>query len=119
MPIQELAGVWMLGALVGLLAAQRRGFPVAEGIIGGLVLGPLLAWLLFLRAQMPRCPACAEFVKAEATVCKHCQHALTPASGQPSSSVESYSLGRDLVTIAVGGIGVGLLTVFTLQSLLF
>jgi len=71
----------LLGALIGLAAAQRRGFSVAGGILGGLLLGPL-AFLMFFVSGITRsdrrkqCPHCAEFVKAEATVCKHCHHAI-------------------------------------------
>jgi len=69
---------WALfGALLGVAAAQKKGFSMAGGIIGGLLLGPL-AFLLFFVSGITgsdtqrKCPHCAEFIKAEATVCKHC-----------------------------------------------
>lgn len=68
----------IIGALVGYAAASRKGFNVVGGILGGAVLG-LLSPLLFLvsgitRADIDRkkCPYCAEFIKGEAKVCKHC-----------------------------------------------
>ncbi len=70
--------VWaILGALIGFAAAQRRGYSTTAGAIGGLLLGPL-AFLMFFTdgvasSQKPRkCPFCAELVKSEALVCKHC-----------------------------------------------
>lgn len=75
---------WALfGALIGVAAAQRKGFSVAGGIIGGLLLGPL-AFLLFLvtgvatHNENRKCPHCAEFVKSDAKICKHCHRDLPP-----------------------------------------
>lgn len=65
--------VWaLLGALIGVAASQRKGFSMASGIIGGLLLGPF-ALLMFLASdRKPKCPHCAEFIHADALVCKHC-----------------------------------------------
>jgi hypothetical protein len=78
---------WMfwavLGALIGVAAAQRNGFSVVGGAIGGLLLGPL-ALLLFLVTgitttdENKKCPHCAEFIKAEAKACKHCGRDVAP-----------------------------------------
>jgi hypothetical protein len=74
----------LLGALIGISAAQRRGFSVATGVIGGLLLGPL-AFLMYFVSGVTRgdatrkCPYCAEWIKAEAKVCKHCRHGVPPA----------------------------------------
>jgi hypothetical protein len=78
---------WALfGALIGVAAAQRKGFSMAGGIIGGLLLGPL-AFLLFLvsgitgsDANQKKCPHCAEWVKGDALICKHCKSPLTNVS---------------------------------------
>lgn len=77
----ELIGWSLLGALIGVAAAQKKGFSVAGGIIGGLLLGPF-AILMFLVSgiskddKRKKCPFCAEFVKAEAIVCMHCKRDL-------------------------------------------
>lgn len=70
--------IWpVLGILIGIYAAQKKGFSVVAGAIGGLLLGPL-AFLMFFVSGVTRatetkkCPHCAEFVKFEAMVCKHC-----------------------------------------------
>lgn len=68
----------LLGALIGIAAAQSRGFSVAGGILGGILLGPL-AVLMFCVSGVSRgdvrrkCPYCAEWIKREAIVCPHCQ----------------------------------------------
>ena len=72
-----------LGALVGYVAAKRRGLSLVVGILAGLVLGPL-AWVLFLvpgfalnAVRQQRCPYCAGSLTPDARVCHHCQAILT------------------------------------------
>lgn len=68
----------ILGALIGVAAAQRKGFSVLGGVLGGILLGPL-AFLMFFVSGVSKtdrnrkCPYCAEFVKTDAKVCKHCR----------------------------------------------
>lgn len=79
-----LAISWMLlGALIGVAAAQKRGVSMVSGVIGGLLLGPLAFLMYFVSGvskgdQNKKCPYCAEFVKAEAAICKHCRKELLP-----------------------------------------
>jgi hypothetical protein len=74
----------LLGALIGVAAAQKKGFSIVAGVIGGLLLGPL-AILMFLVSGVSsgdkrrKCPSCAEWVQAAAKVCKHCRRDLPPA----------------------------------------
>jgi len=79
-----LIALWLLFALIGLAAAQKKGFSPVAGVLGGLLLGPLSVLMFFVSGvtrndRNRKCPHCAEFVKAEATVCKHCHHELPPA----------------------------------------
>jgi uncharacterized Zn-finger protein len=60
-------------------AAQKRRFSTVAGVLGGLLLGPL-AFLMFWVTGVSgerKCPYCAEYVKAEAVICKYCGSALT------------------------------------------
>jgi hypothetical protein len=74
----------LLGALIGVAAAQRKGFSVVGGVIGGLLLGPLAFLMFFVSgidksdANRRKCPNCAEWVKGDAKVCKHCHRDLPP-----------------------------------------
>lgn len=80
----------LVGALLGVAAAQRNGFSLAGGILGGLLLGPF-AVLMFCVSGIVRgdrqikCSHCAEFIKAEARVCKHCGRDVVTAPRQKVS----------------------------------
>lgn len=71
--------IWaLLGALIGVAAAQRKGFSVAGGILGGLLLGPLAVLMFAVSGvskgdKKKKCPSCAEWIKLEAKVCPHCR----------------------------------------------
>lgn len=80
-----LFGWALFGALIGIAASQRKGFHIAIGIIGGLMLGPFAFLMFFITGivggdAMRKCPHCAEFVKSDAKVCKYCQRDLPPDS---------------------------------------
>ena len=75
----------LLGGAIGAAAAQRKGFSMVAGVVGGMLLGPL-AVLMFAvsgvvssKDRQKKCPFCAEWVKPEAKVCKHCHKELARA----------------------------------------
>jgi len=85
----------LLGALIGVSAAQRKGFSIVSGVLGGLLLGPL-AFLMFFISGISKgdsanvkCPYCAEFIKAEATACKHCGRDVARGGRPPLRSAAS------------------------------
>jgi len=90
---------WVLcGLIAGAIGASRNvGFMLHAMI--GFLFGPIgiITAVLFkpseeevfkskgVRSGLVRCPFCAELVKAEATICKHCRSDL--GSGKTSSEV--------------------------------
>lgn len=74
-----LIGCAVFGALIGYVAAEKRGWSPVAGVLGGALLG-ILSPLMFFASGVSKndrskvCPQCAERVKAEAKVCRFCQH---------------------------------------------
>jgi hypothetical protein len=77
---------WLLvGALVGAIAATKRGFSPIVGLLAGAVLGILSPLLFFVSGvttagdlKKTKCPHCAEVVQPDAKLCKHCHQPLAP-----------------------------------------
>ena len=81
--------IWVaVGALVGAMIGERKG-RAGEGAALGAILGPLGWLLVFLGPDnkqakgQKKCPFCAEFVKREAKVCKHCGRDLPVEEPEP------------------------------------
>lgn len=86
---------WMLfGALIGVSAAQRRGFSVAGGIIGGLLLGPLAFLMFFASGGRQKCPQCAEWIKKEARICPHCKSDVGAGAPQKGGGKADMTLSE-------------------------
>jgi len=66
-----LVAVILLGILVGYIAKQKGRSPLLWGIYGALLFIVALPHILFTESKN-QCPHCAETVKGEASVCKHC-----------------------------------------------
>ena len=77
----------VLGAAVGYVAGQRRGFSPAKSAVAGFLLGPLAVMLFVVpvsvvpNARQLKCPYCADWVQADARVCTHCHALLDSGSG--------------------------------------
>lgn len=71
-----LAGLGVAGFILGVFEAQTALEGSHRQIEAGILMiaGPLLALigLVFMRRSNKKCPHCAERVKREAKVCKHC-----------------------------------------------
>jgi hypothetical protein len=77
--------VWTaFGALVGYLAARKRGWSPAAGMLGGVALG-VFSPALFAVSGVTRedrsriCPHCAERIRAAAKVCRYCHGEVEPS----------------------------------------
>lgn len=93
----EIFFVWLVFAIVVAVAANGRGRNAFGWFLLAAVISPLLAAILL--ALLPRrgdgdpsymerregkarkCPFCAEYIKREAIVCKHCGRDLVPKDG--------------------------------------
>lgn len=69
-------------ALFGLVAAPTGGWMLAASAVGDVADSAATAW----ENRHKRCPDCAERVRAEARVCKHCGHRFAQQSGSESPS---------------------------------
>lgn len=66
-------------ALLGLLAAEQGWLLLLIGLATPLLVVLLLVWAYVKRRRRPQeivCPACTQFVVAEAQTCPHCGHRL-------------------------------------------
>lgn len=94
--------VWVLfGILVGMTAANKQGFGLATGALGGLLLGPFSVLMFFVSGDRRKCPDCAEWVKKEARICPHCKSDLT---SQPIVQKETPKAVQWVFRIIVGGL---------------
>jgi hypothetical protein len=68
-----------VNAIIGYLIGKAKN-EVGGAIVLSILLGPI-GWLIaaLSRGHLRKCPFCAEQVKPEATVCKHCGSKLPPA----------------------------------------
>ena len=83
----EIVVLLLFMALIPAFIAKSKGHSFWAFYIFGIAL-----WIVALivaicmgrnRDHEKKCPACAEWVKAEALVCKHCQHNFSTALNNP------------------------------------
>ena len=69
--------LWGLLGLVGFSIGLKKHLHVGDAILGGVLLGPISFLMVFLTDEGKRCPNCAESVKQDAKICKHCGYDFT------------------------------------------
>ena len=80
-----------IGGLIGYAASRHKGFSPIAGVACGLLMGPILGWLLFTidgifhANEGRRCPHCCEWANPEASVCGHCGNRMTISLIMPPS----------------------------------
>lgn len=116
--MEVVIGIWILCGIIGTLVMERKGRSGFGGFLLGLLLGPLgviIALVLgsdqaaldrrsIASGQQRKCPRCAELVKAEAIVCRHCGADLAAVVEQAKvekSAADAAARRRELIVLAV------------------
>lgn len=91
------AGIWLICGIIAAVIYSNKGRSGLTAFIVGFLFGPIGVILAALTpadtaaverkavttGSMKKCPFCAELVRAEATVCKHCQRELPAVVAEP------------------------------------
>lgn len=72
--------LWPLFGLIGVGIGIHKGLNPVAAFLGGVFLGPLSFLMFFVSSSLKKCPQCAEKVKKDAHICKHCNYSF--ATGQ-------------------------------------
>lgn len=135
--MEVLAAVFgsLFFAFLSSMVGKSKGFGSASCFLAGLLLGPLaLVWFLvkpkndaalttaaIRSGDFRKCPFCAELVRYEATVCKHCQRDLPkvkpPSFSENVAAYVPFSPQVAAVVIVFVGICAAILYVVIFQPL--
>jgi len=95
--------IWVLCGIAAAMVASSKGRSVGRWFFAGLLFGPFgLIFALLAGKEGPaegerKCPFCAEFIKNEAIVCKHCGRTLSDPghSFDPSDTIPCSHCGHE------------------------
>ncbi|MEH6618508.1 hypothetical protein [Maribacter arcticus] len=90
--------IWIGLGIVGAMIANSKGNSGCGGFILGVLLGPIGLLISFFSSDddnvkrqrtgdTKKCPFCAEYVKFDANVCKHCGRTL---GGDSNFDIENF-----------------------------
>jgi hypothetical protein len=90
--------IWICLGIVGAMIASNKGNSGCGGFVLGVLLGPIGLLITFFSSDnddvkrqktgdTKKCPYCAEYVKADAIVCKHCGRTL---GGDSNFDLENF-----------------------------
>lgn len=90
--------IWIGLGIVGAMIADSKGNSGCGGFILGVLLGPIGLLITYFSSDdennkrqktgdTKKCPYCAEFVKQDAIVCKHCSRSL---GGDSNFNIENF-----------------------------
>lgn len=91
------AGIWLICGIIAAVIYSNKGRSGIAAFVVGFLFGPIGVILAALTpadkaaverkavatGAMKKCPFCAELIRAEATVCKHCQRELPVVVAEP------------------------------------
>lgn len=116
--------LWLIFGLLAAVVYKNKGRNPVGAFIVGLLLGPIGVLLAMLSSTNPKgiearqlangaskkCPSCAEVIKIDAQVCKHCGHKFTPdaprvaAAPTPAPAVSVEERLRQLDSLRTKGL---------------
>jgi hypothetical protein len=103
----ELFILWIVCGIAAAAVASSKNRSGAGWFFLGMLLGPFALLMVgfmpklepeVVRVDTRKCPFCAEFIKPEAKVCKHCGRDLPTAPDRPNNDAEPIARSK-FVTI--------------------
>jgi hypothetical protein len=99
-----------INAVIGFAIGKQKN-EIGAAITLSILLGPIGWFLIVLsRGNLRKCPFCAEQVKPEAVICKHCGNKLPPP--QPPSKITKKGVAIALGVVVIVAAGISALLVF-------
>ena len=107
----------LLLSVVPAYIAQTKGKSFGAWYVYGLFLLPIsFVHSLILERDDRKCPHCAELVKLEATVCKHCNSKLEAHDPLEVISMTQEEMRKEALIFIFGAIIIGIILFYSTQN---